>query len=426
LLFIACSTKDTLVKKHVEIDDLVRIPQNVDSFTAKLDVSKKTYTIQQEYNKHYFSVWNIDEPSYSLEDIKWPFSSFKAGNSYGENLKLIEKEFFIRMQEEANFDSYATINRKAITIKDVNIRAFPTIKPLFRNPSRAGEGFPFDYLQNSSLMANKPIFISHYSKDRAWVYIFSSFASGWIKSDAMVYLKSEDTQTWQKQQQIFFIKENIPLYTEDGDFLFYSKIGMRLALESEDDESFTVLAVSTYKKTEAIFKKIKISKEIARKNILNLERDSLAIVMKELIKTKYGWGGMYGQRDCSSTLRDLYAPFNIWLPRNSSKQAKIGKVIDLENLSDEEKIATIKEKAIPFQTLLYKRGHIMLFVGTFNEKIVIFHNTWGIKTMKDDIEGRVIIGKTIFSTLRVGKNLENYDIKSQLLKNIKSMNILTQ
>jgi hypothetical protein len=148
--------------------------------------------------------------------------------------------------------------------------------------------------------------------------------------------------------------------------------------------------------------------------------------MGEVFKSNYGWGGMYGQRDCSSMLRDMYAPFGIWLPRNSSQQAKVGKIINLENLTDDEKIAIIKNQAVPFQTLLYKEGHIVLYVGTFENEIVVFHNTWGIKTKKDDIEGRVVVGKTVFSTLRLGEDVQDYDKEGEILTNLKSMNILTQ
>ena len=35
---------------------------------------------------------------------------------------------------------------------------------------------------------------------------------------------------------------------------------------------------------------------------------------------KYGWGGIDGGRDCSSTIKDLLTPFGIWLPRDSKDQ----------------------------------------------------------------------------------------------------------
>jgi len=448
LLFASCSSKEPVVEQKQKVDkevaskkeiqklekhekikeacDLDRIPQDVDFFTKKLDAKTKTYNIQNRYEKYYFNVWNDTKPRETLEDVKWPFNVYRVGDSYGENLQLLKQEFFDEMLYNANFDKYGTLNAKAVTLRHVNIRAFPTIKPLLKDPAKAGEGFPFDYLQNSTLHANKPLFVSHYSKDKEWVYAFSSFASGWIKANEIVFLKKEHTDSWKKAQQIFLLKDNIPIYNKDGAFLFSSKIGMMLALISEDDKNFTALAISSYKNSSAKFEKVKISKEISRKGILNLDRESLRSIMSEVFKSNYGWGGMYGQRDCSSMLRDMYAPFGIWLPRNSSQQAKVGKIIELENLSDDEKISIIKDKAIPFQTLLYKQGHIVLYVGTFEDEIVVFHNTWGIKTKKDDVEGRVVVGKTVFSTLRLGENLENYDKEGEILRNLKSMNILTQ
>ncbi|WP_373035390.1 SH3 domain-containing protein [Sulfurimonas sp.] len=446
LILVSCSSKEQVALKEkqkeckevkpvvelkenmeiTEIEDLVTIPQDVEFFTKQLDSDAKIYDIQKKYEKYYFSVWNDIEPREILEDVKWPFDSYRAGDSYGENLQLLKQDFFDEMFENANFDKYATLNAKAITLRAVDIRAFPTIKPLLKDPKIAGEGFPFDYLQNSTLQANKPLFVSHYSKDKAWVYAFSSFASGWIKSSEIVFLKTEYTDAWQQAQQIFLTKENIPLYSTSGNFLFYSKIGMMLALISEDDKDFTALAISSYKKSNPMFEQIKIPKNIASKNILKLNREALTNIMSEIFKSNYGWGGIYGQRDCSSMLRDMYAPFGIWLPRNSSQQAKVGKIISLDNMSDEEKISTIKQRAIPFQTLLYKQGHILLYVGILNDDIIVFHDTWGIKTKKDDAEGRVVVGKTVFSTLRLGKNVQNYDKESEILRNLKSMNIITQ
>lgn len=441
LVFASCSSKEPIVAKQevdkeaelkkefersIEIYDLVNIPQDVEFFTQEVDTKTKTYNIQNKYEKYYFNVWNDTEPRETLEDVKWPFNVYKAGDSYGENLQLLKQEFFDEMLDNANFDKYGTLNAKAVTLRHVNIRAFPTIKPLLRDPKKAGEGFPFDYLQNSTLHANKPLFVSHYSKDKEWVYAFSSFTSGWIKSSEIAFLKKEYIDLWQKAQQIFLVKEDVPIYSSDGTFLFSSKIGMMLALISENDKNFTALAISSYKNSSPKYEKVKISKDMARKDILNLDRKALTSIMSEVFKSNYGWGGMYGQRDCSSMLRDMYAPFGIWLPRNSSQQAKVGKIIKLEDLSDEEKISIIKTSAVPFQTLLYKKGHIVLYVGTFKDEIIVFHNTWGIKTKKDDVEGRVVIGKSVFSTLRLGKNLEDYDKEGEILGNLESMNILTQ
>ncbi len=413
-------------EKYIPIYDLVNIPQDPSLFTKNMQNSRELYPIQEKYEKYYFSMWNTKSSPETLKDVKWPFVSYKAGKSYGENLQLIKQSFFDEMLEESNFKNYSSVNKKAITLKHLNLRAFPSLKPLFMDPSRAGEGFPFDYLQNSTVQANKPVFVSHFSKNREWSYIFSSFASGWVKTDSIVFLKPAHTEIWQKSKQIHITKDSQPIYGSNGKFLFNSKVGMMFPLISEDSSSYTVLSISSYKGSLALFVKSKIPKNIATKNILSFNADNLGAIMNELLKNNYGWGGMYEQRDCSSTLRDMFAPFGIWLPRNSSQQAKVGKVINLQNLTQSEKLAIVKEKAVPFKTLLYKKGHIVLYVGTYNSDVVVFHNTWGIKTLKDEVEGRIIIGKTIFSTLELGKNQKNYDEESSILKNLKSMNILTK
>lgn len=423
LVFVGCSSKKI---QPIKIYDLVNVPQDVSVFTKNIDNNVSLYDIQKNYEKHYFSMWNINEPPEKLENIKWPFDSYKMGKSYGENLQLLDKHFFDKMYKNSNFDAYATINKKAITLKHLNLRAFPTLKPLLKNPSLAGEGFPFDYIQNSSIEANKPIFISHYSKNKEWVYAFSSFASGWLKARDVVFLEQKYTDLWQKAEQIFITKDDVPILGSDGSFLFNSKIGMMFALISENKESYTVLTIANYKNSKPLFLKSEISKKLVHKGIYTLSRDNLEKIMNGIFYTNYGWGGIYNQRDCSSTLRDMYTPFGIWLPRNSSQQSKVGKIISLENLTDGEKIQLIKNQAIPFQTLLYKKGHIVLYVGTYNNQIIVFHNTWGIKTKKDGIEGRIIIGKTIFSTLKLGKHQNYYDENSEILRNLKSMNIITK
>jgi len=416
--------EEIIVLQNKEISDLVNIPQDVKYFTQRVNFEQLHFKPQEKFEKLYFRVWNINKPSDTRTQAKWPFYAYKYGDSYGENLQLIEQEFFQQMKLNANFDSYGTLNKRAIMLQDANIRSFPTIKPLLRDPSIAGEGFPFDYLQNSSVQANKPVFVSHYSQDKEWVFIFSSFTSGWVRANEIVFLKKEYTDRWQKAQQIHLTQENIPLYTMQGKFVFKSKIGMMLALVSEEKNYYTALAVSVYKASEPLFVTIKVPKNIAVKNVLKFNKKNLDLIISEVAKSNYGWGGMYGQRDCSSTLRDLFAPFGIWLPRNSFMQSKMGKVVQLENLSDLQKIKIIKEKAIPFQTLLYKKGHIVLYVGTYNGEIIVFHNTWGIKTNHDGVEGRIVVGRSIFSTLRLGKEQPYYDEEAEMLTNLKSMNIL--
>lgn len=409
-------------KSKIEIFDIVSFPQTSSPYLDSIDI-KKANINQKKYEKNYFRVWN-KTPKDSLNSAMWPFYSYRVGNSYGENLNLIDKSFFDSMQKNSNFNHYKSVNKNALTLKHLNIRAFPTSKPLFKNPSLAGEGFPFDYMQNSSISANKPVFISHYSVDKEWAYIFTSFTGGWVKANDLVIIEKKYTSLWQKAEQIFLIKDGISIYDENNVFLFKSRVGMMLPLIKEDKENYIVLSVSSYKNSQANYHKSKIPKNISHKGVMDFNKNNLKLVIDEVAKSKYGWGGIFNERDCSSTIRDIYAPFGVWLPRNSSQQSKVGKIINLDGLSDKQKLKLIKEKAIAFKTLLYKKGHILLYVGIYNDEVIAFHNVWGIRTKTESKDGRIIIGKAIYSTLNLGQKQEYYNEEAGILKNLKSLNIL--
>ena len=400
MFFLGCSSGGV---KPKPVDGLSEIPQNPHIYSKNIKKFSGLGSLQ-EYKKNYYRVWHQNGLSIGLEDAQWADNVFKVKNSYGENFQPLEQNFFNTLHEEENFQNFSTINKKAITLHRLNIRALPTRRALFHNPKHAGEGYPFDYLQNSSIAAFKPVLVSHYSKSKEWVFIEASFAYGWVKAKDIAFIDDRYAKEWEDAKQMIIIKDKQAVYNKRGKFLFRTQIGMLLP-----DTHYFV-----------------IDKDAYSTDILAFNSENIDKIINELYKNIYGWGGMYGQRDCSATMRDFFAPFGLWLPRNSSKQAKVGKVFSLESLSDKEKLLFIKQHAIPFQTLLYKAGHIVLYVGTYNDKVVIFHNTWGIKTKSFfGDEGRYIIGHPIFSTLDFGKNIKGYNTKSSILHHLKSMNIVS-
>ena len=135
---------------------------------------------------------------------------------------------------------------------------------------------------------------------------------------------------------------------------------------------------------------------------------------------------MYQNRDCSATMKDLFSPFGIWLPRNSMDQAAKGVVfIDLSRLSCKEKEKMIISKGIPYLTLIWLRGHIMLYIGSYKGRAMVFHNLWGIKTKSFlGKEGRKIVGHAAITTVSPGKDLYNTDPKDGILGKIVGMILL--
>lgn len=429
LLIAGCvspkSTFDIKEVEHAQIADLDDYPQNAtvyaDNIRRKipLDMSGRTY------DHKYFEPWTLSEPPQTLEKIMWPFRHFTAEDAFGENLRPLPQSWFDTMLRQANFEAYGTLDRKAITLRFSHLRNLPTHKPLFRDPKRAGEGFPFDYLQNSGVHANEPLYVSHHSQDGAWVYVFTAYASGWLPSSSIAYLTTEQAASWQGGRYLHLINDGYPIKDREGRFLFYGRLGMMLPIISVQDDHYRVLTVADGARNMPTFTEAEIPRYAGREGVMVANAQTLPLLANEVMQSDYGWGGLYEERDCSSTMRDMFAPFGIWLPRNSYQQSKVGKVFSLSGKSRSEKIAYIKEHGMAFETLLYRKGHILLYLGVYKGDIMVLHDVWGIRTKVGTKEGRVIIGKTVISTLDIGDELADYDKENNMLDKLESMNIIT-
>jgi len=143
---------------------------------------------------------------------------------------------------------------------------------------------------------------------------------------------------------------------------------------------------------------------MAVKTPWTLTPEHLAALANEFVGEPYGWGGQHGRRDCSSMIRDLFAPFGIWLPRHSADQAlEGGWFVDLAGKSREEKENAIVTRGVPYLTLLWLKGHIMLYVGAPEGRPLVFHNFWSVRTTNLlGIRGKKIVGQTAITTLHPG------------------------
>lgn len=67
----------------------------------------------------------------------------------------------------------------------------------------------------------------------------------------------------------------------------------------------------------------------------------------------------------------------------------------------------------------------MLYAGIKDDRVIVLHNTWGVKTMHEGKEGRDIVGKAIISDLYLGENNPHVDKKSQLIAKVQGISIIT-
>ncbi len=299
--------------------------------------------------------------------------------------------------------------------KNSDFRVFPTSSRMFYNPSKAGEGFPFDYNQNSRVKINTPVLISHYSKDKAWAFVESHYVLGWVRLDNLLLIDENLKDGFMSNELYVIVKEGFEIF--DKTSLEDMKVG---TFFTKKDDKYLLA-------TNNGFKKVDIDDYKIKKLPIKFDSKNIELISKEFIGEPYGWGGINNHRDCSSFTQDFFTPFGIYLKRNSKSQTELHKYIDLSKLEDKEKKEFIRKNAEPFLTLIYLRGHIMLYVGNKNNEPLVMHNVWGVRTKSLFGEsGRNIIGKTVITTLEPGIELYNSDKSKTILRKIQGIVLLNQ
>lgn len=368
-----------------------------------------------------FGAWKIKQIQEPKNKILWAFDVYKFKHKkpwYGSNLKPVPKEFFDKINKIANLENLGKESAPAITIATTSLRALPSLAPLFIAPTRPGEGFPFDYLQISTLPAATPVFISHYSSDGAWVFGYAEDVWGWMSRQDIKILSQDEARAYAKRKKwLSVLKDDAPIKGENGEFLGLTRVGMLLSLLGKDERGFYGEIYSATGR-----KRFWLDADVSAPYPLELNDTNTKAIISSLMGQPYGWGGLGGLRDCSLFTRDFLAGFGYWLPRNSKAQSAIGERIKLAGLSKAQKLELIASKAQPYRTLIHAPGHIMLYVGLSQDKeVLVLHDVWGLRTYGG---GRAIIGKISLTTLLVGSERSDVPEKSLLINRADYMNIL--
>lgn len=416
------------------IRDVRELPQDHASYFTGMTAGEDPLTpagqarMDEDYNIIFFSVWHQKNPFYALpEKVRQDFIKYTFKPGYGENKKKHTSAWLKKLQSNALLNFYPNALSRGITTRNTNLRELPTNAPHFTSREGDSLGWPFDNLQRSSVPANTPIFVCHLSADKSWALVETSFTFGWIPVEDFAWVDDTFVRTWKSGNYAVIIRDQTSVLDDNGRFLLRASVGHIFPLISIAADRMQVSVAVADPAGQAVIRRGHIPAEAAAAKPLRFNSVNAAKIANEMIGEPYGWGGLYGNRDCSSMTRDFFSVFGIWLPRHSEDQVKeAGIYIDLRGLSPEEKEKTILEKSVPYLSLLWRKGHVMLYIGQKDGRALIFHNIWGIRT-KDlrGQEGRKIIGKAVITTLRPGQELIDIDSASgSLLDHIAAMNIL--
>lgn len=289
---------------------------------------------------------------------------------------------------------------RAISVTETSVRVLPTEGPGFSDPTEAGQGYPFDNLQNSSIRPATPLYILGTSRDRAWYLVLAPEVLGWAHSDAVARTSPQFISQWRhaaNKQLGSVVADSIPVIDTEQHFRFTARTGTVLPLIHTTDTTHTALVPVRDSNGNAQIHHAVLDDLPFQPMPLAPTPANYAQLIAAHVGQPYGWGSLYADNDCSAELRALMMPFGVFLPRNSYDQSMVGQRTDLSHLDTQQRLDYLASQGKPFTTLVYIKGHIMLYIGNtlIDGKTVplTYQNVWGLRP--EDGSRRSIIGQSV-------------------------------
>ena len=399
------------------IRDLRELKQDpvayVDRRTADqlLLLEEEQRSLNAAYDVLQFAPWHLTTPRHTLEQVSWGFKEYGNNPGYGSDGRRHPRDWVQKMAFNAHIEDYPQGGFPAVTVKRIDFRVLPTRERHSTLPKRLGKHYPFDNLQESSAPPGTPVLVTHRSRDRKWLLTETSYALGWVPATDLAAVDPEFMRSWESGRYAVITRDKTPVRDEKGIRRFRAPVGAVFPKVGEDARDTWILTALRDDRGKALLRKARVAKAAAADKPLSLTPRHAAKLAAELIGEPYGWGGLDDKRDCSALIRDLFTPFGLWLPRNSKEQAEAGRFISLRGLPPAEKTALIVSRGVPWRTLLWTPGHIMLYIGVHQGQPLIFHSFWSVTT-RDAAgnKGRVIVGRAAVTTLHPGRELSGGDL----------------
>lgn len=305
-------------------------------------------------------------------------------------------------------------------------RILPTEKPLY---AKAGD-IDFDELQNSTLDVGTPVAVLSSSSDDRWYYAESSLSAGWIRKEDVALTDIGLLQDNRRDQGFVVVtdaKTDIFLNSDMTDYYDYARMGTKFRIgEGIYDNGMVSIWVPLRTDDGSLtFQEGFVKQSDVHEGYLPYTARNIITQAFELLNAPYGWGGMYGEQDCSAFLDEVFATAGIVLPRNSSAQRQAGKILAefRQETPDPEKMEVLR--SVPGgTTLLGLKGHIMLYLGMIDARPYAIHAVWAYREPagknRDD---RVrVINRVAVTGLQLGEGSH----KGSLLKRLTEIGAVTK
>ncbi|MGE0268049.1 MAG: SH3 domain-containing protein [Candidatus Omnitrophota bacterium] len=373
----------------------------------------------------------------SWDLVLWPayYSGEQIRQDLKEQLEGLKKARLMQLDGTSVPDSYwdsitKNVNPETVpekikrqygfVVRYANQRLLPTADGLFAK----AHDVDFDELQNSALDIGTPVVILHTSLDGQWVYVQAALSSGWLKKQDVGAAGKDDFERMSSKPFVVMIDPKVDVFLNSAmtSHKGYLRMGARLPFIKEYDGITEVLVPDMDSDGKTVLVPGYIMTQQVNKGYLLYTPRMMMIQAFKMLNQPYGWGGMYGEQDCSRFLQEIFATVGIRLPRNSSAQIQIGERLNdwPDQAADSEKLSLLKESGIGGVTVLGMKGHIMLYLGMVDDQAYAIHAAWAYRQPGESGDDIFVLNKVTVSSLNLGEGSK----RGSLLKRLNAVRLI--
>ncbi|HHD81639.1 MAG TPA: hypothetical protein ENK82_00810 [Campylobacterales bacterium] len=382
-------------------DEVLMEKDEIARFNLNTVKNKGTLTFFKDINKAYASSWVKSSLLANYEGIKSSTSHFVDGNKISN--------FFLRnIKEYLNTDSIhtdSTKTRYALTTSYTDQKIIPTNLALLKKENQ----IHFDRNQNSALDIGTPLAILHATEDEQWYYGIGPTSSGWVRAENIAFGTKKEILDYLNTENFVVTTSAKTALLIGGKYHDYMRMGVKLPKLLTIDEMTMVMIPTADEEGKLVLSNATVKSADVHEGYLKYTPKNILRQAFKFLHAPYGWGGMYGEQDCSKFLQEVYATVGVKLPRNSMSQSNVSDAkLELDGLSKKSKHTFLKTTSKIGGTILHLKGHIVLYLGEYKGEPYIIHTVWG------ESRRHYALARTAVTSL----NFNNYLRKIDRLTNI--------
>ncbi len=380
-------------------DEIIIREADIAAFNAKIRNDTGKIKDITRYPASYQGKWLADTFSSALASMRKRQSFTLEGEKAGSG-------FFEAIEANMNIPCIPSVIavRFGLVVAYTHQRVLPTESGLYSKK----KSHAFDRLQNSALDIGTPVAVLYETRDKKWLYVDAPLCGGWVLAeDVGICLMEQIVHYTSAEPFVVTLSAKTDIFLNEGltRHHAYVRMGTRFAsLQEKRNGAVEILLPRRNMDGTCMFISGFVREGDIHLGYLPYTPRSMIRQAFNLLNSPYGWGGMFGEQDCSRFIQEVFATAGIYLPRNSTQQAKVGRsaAFFYADMPGEERLRQVSDHARAGISIMQMNGHIMLYLGTYNGELYAIHDLWGYAEPGDGAENLRVVNRVAVTDLSLG------------------------